>query len=243
VIPLKDYNPTRNFPLITILIIVANVVAFVFDLLTGSSQRVITQTPLGAVESVQFVGGLTAHHALVPARLVANFLGHWSDIFSSMFLHGNWLHIGSNMLYLWIFGNNIEDRLGPIRFTIFYLACGLAAAAAQVLVAPFSTVPMIGASGAVAGVMGAYLILYPRARVLTIIPLIFFFPFVEVPAFLIIGYWGLLQFISAVVVDGASSGGGIAYAAHVGGFVAGILLIFLFGGRRLLRDRDSSPWL
>lgn len=235
-IPIKDYNPTRNFPLITVIFIVVNVLAFIQDRLTGHYEPMLVETARGMAQVNHFVGGLTANFALVPARLAADPGSSWINVFTSMFLHGNWLHIGSNMLFLWIFGNNIEDVMGKLRFVIFYLCCGIAAAAAQFISAPASTVPMIGASGAVAGVMGAYLVLYPHARILTLLPIFFFFTFIEVPAYLIIGYWALLQFISANWLDAGSAKGGIAYFAHIGGFVAGILLLFLFGGTGL-RDR------
>lgn len=183
-----------------------------------------------------FVGGLSARFSLVPAQLSAHPADAWYNVFTSMFLHGNWLHIGSNMLYLWIFGNNIEDSLGRFKFIVFYFCCGMAAAGAQFLSAPGSSVPMVGASGAVAGVMGAYLILYPHARILTLLPIFIFFTFIEVPAFVIIGYWALLQFISANWINsGSAQQGGIAYFAHIGGFTAGIILLFLLGGRPAAR--------
>jgi membrane associated rhomboid family serine protease len=241
-IPLKDYNPTRRFPAITVALIALNILVFLQDMLTGHYEPVLVETARGLVRVNHFVGGLSARYALVPARLSADPGGAWLQVFTSMFLHANWLHIGSNMLYLWIFGNNIEDVLGRFRFIIFYFGCGMAAAAAQVLSAPHSTIPMVGASGAVAGVMGAYLILYPHARVLTLLPIFFFFTFIEVPAFFIIAYWALLQFISATWISSAETArGGIAYFAHIGGFVAGIALLFLFGGRRLLDRGDPLP--
>lgn len=237
-IPIKDYNPTRHFPIITVLIIVINVLAFLQDRLTGHYEPMLVETARGMVRINHFVGGLSDTLALVPARLAAQPGSAWYHVFTSMFLHGNWLHIGSNMLYLWIFGNNIEDALGRFRFIVFYFCCGLAAAAAQFLSAPGSNVPMVGASGAVAGVMGAYLILYPHARILTLLPILIFFTFIELPAFVIIGYWALLQFISANWINsGSAHQGGIAYFAHIGGFAAGILLLFLFGGRSVSRGR------
>jgi membrane associated rhomboid family serine protease len=238
-IPIKDYNPTRNFPLITVLLMVINVLAFIQDRLTGHYEPMLVETARGMVQVRHFVGGLTAEFALVPARLAAEPVSSWFQVFTSMFLHGNWLHIGSNMLFLWIFGNNIEDALGKARFVFFYLCCGVAAAAAQFISAPQSTIPMIGASGAVAGVMGAYLVLYPHARILTLLPIFFFFTFIEVPAYLMIGYWVLLQFISANWLDAGSAQGGIAYFAHIGGFLAGLILLFLFGGKGL-RDRPHG---
>jgi len=231
-IPIKDYNPTRNFPLITVVLIALNVLAFIQDRLTGHYEPMLVETARGLTRINHFVGGLSADFSLIPARLLAEPGSTWITVFTSMFLHGNWLHIGSNMLFLWIFGNNIEDALGKARFLVFYFCCGIAAAAAQIVSAPHSGIPMVGASGAVAGIMGAYLVLYPHARILTLLPIFFFFTFIEVPAYLIIGYWALLQFISANWLNaGGAARGGIAYFAHIGGFLAGLLLIFLFGGR------------
>ena len=232
-IPLKDYNPTKRFPLFTVLLILLNGLVFLADILSGGLHEIVVPTPAGAMRVVDFIGGLTARYALIPAHVTSNFSMEWPTVFSSMFLHGNWLHLGSNMLYLWIFGNNIEDSLGRFRFLLFYFVCGMAAAALQIVAAPNSHTPMIGASGAVAGVMGAYILLYPNARVLTLIPLIIFFPLVELPAYFIIGYWAFLQFISSAFMGGGETeGGGIAYLAHVGGFLAGLLLVFPLGGRR-----------
>jgi membrane associated rhomboid family serine protease len=154
-----------------------------------------------------------------------------------MVMHGSWLHIIGNMLFLWIFGNNIEDSVGHFRFIVFYLLCGIAAAAAQVAIAPDSTVPMIGASGAVSGVLGAYLLLFPRARVLVLLPIWIFWRLIEVPAMLMLIVWFAMQFLSGLTVRGVNTGGGVAFWAHVGGFVAGIMLIVPFKKRgvRLLQ--------
>ncbi|HEY6007102.1 MAG TPA: rhomboid family intramembrane serine protease [Geobacteraceae bacterium] len=232
-IPLKDYNPTRNFPLFTIILIAVNIAIFIQDRLSGHYEKMLVPTARGVVTTMTFTGGLSERFAMVPAELLHNLPTQWPTVFTSMFLHGNWLHIGSNMLYLWIFGNNIEDTLGRARYLVFYFGCGLAAALAQILSDPAATIPMVGASGAVAGVMGAYLLLFPRARVLTLIPIFIFFTTVELPAFVIIGYWALLQFLNASLLQGGEMlhGGGVAYFAHIGGFSAGVLLILLFGGR------------
>lgn len=233
-IPLKDYNPTRRAPVLTVLLIILNVAIFVKDRMTGFYEPILIETAKGVIKSSHFTGGLTARYALVPLELLHEPLAALPTIFTSMFLHGNWLHIGSNMLYLWIFGNNIEDRLGRLRFLLFYFACGAVAALVQVLSDPSSEIPMVGASGAVAGTMGAYLALYPNARILTLVPIFIFFTVIEVPAFIIIGYWALLQFLNASWLGGGELGnGGVAYFAHIGGFLAGIaLLVALGGGRR-----------
>lgn len=232
-IPLRDYRPTRTFPFATVMLIVLNVAVFLQDRLGGHYKLVQVDTGQGIVRAREFVGGLTSHFSLVPNDLVSHPLLTWPTIFTSMFLHGNWLHIGSNMLFLWVFGDNIEDSLGRLRFVTFYFLCGLAAAIAQVMSAPLSTIPMVGASGAVAGVLGAYLLLFPHNRVLTLIPIFIFFTTVELPAYLIIGYWALLQFLNASLLKGGGMlrGGGVAYFAHIGGFVAGMILIMLMANR------------
>lgn len=241
-IPLKDYNPTRHFPVLSVALIVINLIVFIQDRLTGHLEQVTVQTGRGPVAITQFVGGLTERFALVPAALAGGPAIEWPTVFTSMFLHGNWLHIGSNMLYLWIFGNNIEDTLGKARFLLFYFACGAVAALAQVASAPASPIPMVGASGAVAGVMGGYILLFPHARILTLVPIFIFFTTVEVPAFLIIGYWVLIQLANAYLLgDGGmlNGGGGIAYFAHIGGFAAGAVLVLLLGGKERLRRQRT----
>jgi membrane associated rhomboid family serine protease len=159
------------------------------------------------------------------------------SVVTSMFMHGGWMHIIGNMLYLWIFGNNIEDRLGHVRFVLFYLLSGAAAALAQSLANTHSEVPMIGASGAIAGVLGAYMVLFPRAHVLVLVPLGFFTQLLRLPALLVLGFWFVLQFLQGGLMA-PGEGGGVAYLAHIGGFVAGIVLILLFGGRR----PTAAPW-
>jgi membrane associated rhomboid family serine protease len=171
--------------------------------------------------------------ALVPAAF------SWVSLFTSMFIHGGVMHVGGNMLYLWIFGDNVEDRMGHGRFLVFYLLCGVAAALAQTITVPDSVVPMVGASGAIAGVMGAYFVLYPKSRIVTLIPLFFFFQVIEVPAIFFLGIWFLMQFLnglgSIATTTGRGSMGGIAFWAHVAGFVAGISGVVVF--RRPERQR------
>jgi membrane associated rhomboid family serine protease len=164
----------------------------------------------------------------VPARLLADPFSPAgiATVFTSMFMHAGWVHVIGNMLYLWIFGNNIEDRFGPIGFAVFYLICGLGASGAQILASPNSTLPMLGASGAVAGVLGAYLLLYPGATVITVIPIFVFIEVARVLAFLVIGFWFILQLGSGLASLGAgeAEAGGVAWFAHIGGFVAGLVL-------------------
>ena len=219
-LPLSDHIPRRTVPVITMLIIIVNVIVFLWELQLGPD---LQQT----IMRIAFIPG----RFWMPVYLFANL----ETIVISMFLHGGFLHIGANMLYLWIFGDNIEDRLGHVRFTVFYFLCGFIAAATHAFANPTSTLPAIGASGAIAGVLGAYLILFPRARVTTLIP-VFIFVFIrDLPAVLILGLWFVLQLFSGVGSLGlrdAQDMGGVAYFAHIGGFVAGMILIVLMGGMR-----------
>ncbi|MCC6730065.1 MAG: rhomboid family intramembrane serine protease [Chthonomonadales bacterium] len=235
-IPLKDNIPTRRFPIVSVALIVLNVLVFLADRLTGHYQVLRVLTPGGIAQVPRFVGGLSEHYALVPAEVSADLATAWPTILASQFLHANWLHIGGNMLYLWIFGNNVEDAVGRARFVLFYLLCGTAAAFAHIASEPGSPIPTVGASGAVAGVMGAYVVLYPRAQVLAIVPVFVIGTLMEVPALIVIGFWALLQVVNARWLGGGEvlGGGGVAYWAHVGGFAAGIVLILLLGGRRLV---------
>jgi len=169
--------------------------------------------------------------SVVPRRLTQNPGGDFITIFTSMFMHGGWLHLGGNMLYLWIFGDNVEDRFGHAKFTVFYLLCGIAATLAQVAFSAGSNVPNLGASGAIAGVLGAYLVLFPRGSVRVLMGR----GVVPMPALIVIGLWIVLQFISGIgSITQSAETGGVAYMAHIGGFVAGLVLTFLFGGRRNL---------
>lgn len=208
-IPLRDVIPSRTFPFLTMALIALNSVAFFFELML----------PEPALHSV--IGA----YGVVPANFT------WASVVTSMFLHGGWLHFLGNMLYLWIFGDNVEDRLGHGRFVIFYLLCGAAAALAHVFVNPISQVPTIGASGAIAGVMGAYFVLYPHSRVLALVPLFIFWEVIEVPAILFLGVWFVMQFFSGVgsiVMNAGAETGGVAFWAHVAGFLAGVVAVFVF---------------
>ena len=214
-IPLRDVIPSRTTPFVTVGIIAVNVLAFWFELSLSPGDRQI----------------FIREYGVVPAEFA------WPGLFSSMFLHGGWLHIVGNMWYLWIFGDNVEDRMGHGRYLVFYLLCGALAGLAHALVNPDSYIPTIGASGAVAGVMGAYFVLYPRSRVLTLIPLFVFIEIIEIPALYFLGFWFLLQLFSGVgsVAHTAGTHGGIAFWAHVAGFAAGLGGVFIF--RRPERQR------
>jgi len=221
-IPLRDENPTHTKPVITVGLILANILVFLY------------QWQLGPRAEGAFVWRMGA----IPYELT-----HFSDAISptpiplyltpltAMFLHDGLLHVGGNMLYLWIFGNNIEDIVGHIRFLIFYTVCGLIATFAHILSSPNSQLPMIGASGAIAGVLGAYLVSFPRARIHVLIPIFFFLSSARIPAVIVLGFWFLLQIWNASAIPG-EMGGGVAWFAHIGGFVAGMVLIIWYRRRR-----------
>jgi membrane associated rhomboid family serine protease len=221
-IPLRDENPTRTFAFVTVVIIALNAVVFWYEL---------------SLPNRAHVEAFFANFALTPAHLTqAPSPDAYRTIFTSMFMHGGWFHIIGNMWFLWIFGNNIEDSVGHFKFIFFYLLCGIGAAATQVAIAPDSTVPMIGASGAVSGVLGAYLLLFPRARVLVLFPIWIFWRLFHVPAMLMLILWFGMQLLSGWGTLGATEGG-VAFWAHIGGFVAGMVLILPFKRRgvRLFR--------
>src|SRR5437763_8975755 len=213
-IPLRDIIPSRTVPYITITIIALNALAWLFEV--SLSPEVLEQ--------------FLRIYGVVPADFTA------PTLITSMFLHGSWMHVIGNMWYLWIFGDNVEDRLGHGRFIVFYLMCGIAAALGQVAMDPLSTLPTIGASGAIAGVMGAYFVLYPQSRVLTLIPIFFYIEIIELPAIFLLGFWFLLQLFSVGAVTATSNSGGVAFAAHVAGFVVGVVGVFVF------RKREPAAW-
>ena len=228
-IPLHDDNPTERTPVLTVGLIAACVAVFLWQSGLGEEAAVHAIYGFGVIPAVLFDRvELPAELARVPAS---------ATLLTSMFMHGGWAHLLGNMLYLWIFGNNVEDRLGHGRFILFYLLCGLAAALAQALPEPDSQVPMVGASGAISGVLGAYLLLYPRARVLVLVPLGFIFYTLRLPALAVLGFWFVLQLVSSLFA--APGEGGVAFRAHIGGFVAGMALLppFLYlAGRRRRRS-------
>ena len=226
-IPLKDTIPSRTVPFINYTIILINLLCFLYQLSLGPHLEKFLYA--WGVVPAQFFAPLSIGHLHFSQRIL--------PLFTSMFLHGGWLHFLGNMLYLYIFGDNVEDRLGHARYLLFYLLCGLLAAAAHLLTNHDSRLPTIGASGAIAGVMGAYFFLYPYARVVTLIFIVFFFDIVEIPAFFFLAFWFILQFLSGTVSFDAQNAlsGGVAWWAHIGGFLSGILLLFAFGVRRTRR--------
>ncbi len=228
-IPLRDDQPRYSTPYVNYFLIALNVAVFFYEL------SVKAQSP-------RALNGLIYEFGMVPGHFSTSLAGPHAylqpgaflTILTSMFLHGGWLHIIGNMWVLWIFGDNIEDQLGHLTYLIFYLLCGIAAGVTHILLNAGSTMPTVGASGAIAGIMGAYFLLYPRAKVLTLVPLIIFFTFWWLPAWIVLGYWFLIQFFSGTLTRAAAMGhdtGGIAFWAHVGGFIAGIILIKIFPQR------------
>lgn len=218
-LPLRDVIPSQTKPVVTITIIALNVLGWFYELSLPGHQLI----------------PFLQQYGVVPADFSA------PTLVTSMFLHGSWSHIFGNMLYLWIFGDNVEDRLGHGRFVVFYLLCGFAAAFGQIWIDPQSTLPTIGASGAIAGVMGAYFVLYPRSRVLTLIPLIIYFEIVELPAIVLLGFWFVMQLFSAgaIAITANSQQGGVAFMAHVAGFITGLVGVFLFRKR----ESPNARWV
>jgi membrane associated rhomboid family serine protease len=218
-IPYKDDNPTHRLPYVTIGIIISNILIFLLEIISPPGMEK-TVYAYGAVP--QYILTFEKFQPIHPALTV----------FTAMFMHGGVFHLGGNMLYLWIFGNNIEDKLGHLRFIIFYIFCGITAAYSHALIDPHSLTPMIGASGAISGILGAYLLLFPRAGVYTLIFLGFFVQVVKIPALIVIGFWAIVQFINGLVSTGLVKQGGVAWFAHIGGFLTGLLTIKLWLPRR-----------
>lgn len=217
-IPLRDDNPSRRFPIVTLLLIGANAAVFLYEVSLGP----------------RFLEGFVMTYGAIPASFGHG--GHvpfpfpWITLFTSMFLHGGIMHLVGNMLYLWIFGDNIEDAMGPARFLLFYLLCGVVATGVQIALRSESTIPMVGASGAIAGVLGAYILLFPGARIQTLLFVFIFVRIVPMPALIVLGLWFLMQVLSAPA--SGTAGAGVAFFAHIGGFLTGMLLVGLFVKRR-----------
>jgi membrane associated rhomboid family serine protease len=228
-LPLKDDNPTRRFPIITYCLFFTNIAVFIYSLqFTTAQAQQLFFYQYAIIPKAITTGIPTTPFSIQPVYLT---------LITSMFLHGGLLHVASNMLFLWIFGNNVEDVLGRFKFILFYLASGIAGALAQIAVDPYSTIPNVGASGAIAGVLAGYLLLFPGARVVTLV----FFIFIEViriPAIILIGFWFVLQIVSGIFSVGAS-GGGVAYFAHIGGFTAGLLMTIV--ALRSTRRQKRAP--
>src|ERR1017187_6517968 len=220
--PLKDTQPSYSRPVVTIALITVNLLVFLFEASLG---------PRTLNAFVEYYGLVPDHFPL-------------SRIFTSMFLHGGWLHVLGNMWFLWVFGDRIEDLLGHGKYLLFYLLCGIVAALGQVIANPYSTAPMVGASGAIAGVMGAYVIKFPRARILTLVMLVVFFTTIEIPAPIILAYWFVIQLFSGLgsIARTHLSQGGTAFFAHIAGFVAGIVLVKVMGASDRYNRRRDRYW-
>lgn len=218
-IPLRDRNPAKHFPIITVMLIIVNILLFFYQLSLGLRLEEFLYNFSVIPNEIQ----KAIHFDIFRPLIFVTFV-------TSLFLHGGWLHLIGNMLYLWIFGDNIEDKLGHMRFLLFYLLCGIAASVVHIYIEPTSTLPTIGASGAISGVLGGYVIMFPRARVLTLVPIFLFIRIVELPAYLILGLWFVIQFFNGMLALGhtATGMGGVAWWAHIGGFIAGIIFVIPF---------------
>jgi membrane associated rhomboid family serine protease len=241
-LPLKDINPTVRTPYVTVGLIVINAVVFLYELMLGpdlgtfiASYGVVPYELTRFEDLVGLYRGSPVVHGQGPAFLP-------TTLVTSMFLHGGFMHIAGNMLYLWIFGNNIEDILGPVKFLFFYLVCGIGAGILHVVLHPSSVLPTVGASGAVAGVLGAYLVAFPRARVLSLVFIVIFIQLVEVPAALVLVFWFVIQFFQGFASISTGTTGGVAWFAHIGGFLAGLVLIQVLAGGRIRALREARRW-
>jgi membrane associated rhomboid family serine protease len=242
--PYRDENQTQHPAIVTIAIIALNVLSWLLVQGAGTTYSLAKSVcELGLIAG-ELTGSLPSGTTFPMGEglACATDPGHQiSHLFTHMFLHGSWMHLLGNMWFLWLFGNNVEDSMGRMRFIIFYLLCGLAAAAGQILTDPAAPVPMVGASGAISGVMGAYLVLYPKVRVYTLVPLGFFITSMALPAWVMLGYWFLIQFLSGLTTVGGE-GGGVAFWAHVGGFVAGLVLVKLFARSDYVAAHRAHHW-
>jgi membrane associated rhomboid family serine protease len=224
-IPLKDNIPSSTFPFVNISLIVVNIIIFFYEVSLGP-----------------YLERFIFHFGVIPQKFLVLFSGDhfypvatFFPLFTSLFLHGGWLHVGGNMLYLWIFGDNVEDLLGHVQYLLFYILCGIGSGLTHIITQPGSHIPTIGASGAIAGVMGAYFVLFPKARVITLVPIFFFIQFIEIPAFFFLAFWFFMQLVSGTFAGSSQFSGGIAFWAHIGGFVCGILLLLFFKRQRRAR--------
>lgn len=231
-IPIKDDIPSRTFPVVNIFLIIMNIFFFLIEVSMGERLTVLFNN-FGVIPAKFFASYYIIQDRVIYVGLADRIV----PLFTSMFLHGGWFHLFGNMLYLWIFGDNVEDRMGHLRYLIFYILCGIIANITHILFTPTSNIPSVGASGAIAGVLGAYLLLYPTARVVLLVILFFWIDFITLPAILVLGLWFVVQFFSGLASLGVQSvsSGGVAWWAHIGGFIAGMALLFIF------KKRGYSP--
>lgn len=237
-IPLKDNIPSRTFPFVNIFLIIINSIIFLYE----------ASLPKEALNDfIQVFGTIPARYHWIEVTGVYSFIAKYYPILTSMFLHGGWFHLIGNMWFLWIFGDNVEDRMGHGRYLLFYILTGIVASLTHIYLNSESTIPTVGASGAIAGVMGAYFILYPHARIITLIPIFFFVDIIEIPAFFFLGFWFLMQFFEGTVsLFVTSHVGGVAWWAHLGGFAAGVVLVFFLKKperkRIIIYPDQFYPW-
>ena len=242
--PIKDDNPHFLTPFVTYALVAGNVASWILVQGFGAEPALVRSVCEFGLIPGAVLGSLPSgtEVSLGNAICVLGDAGNWQTAVTSMFLHGGWMHLIGNMWFLWIFGNNVEDSMGHVRFVLFYLLCGLAAAGLQVAFSPDSPIPMVGASGAIGGVMGAYIVLYPKVRVHMLLLLGFFATRIVVPAIFMLGYWFALQLLGGAQSLGRTGEGGVAFWAHVGGFAAGALLIFVFRDRELVARHPYHGW-
>lgn len=240
-IPLKDDIPSKTFPIVNITLIVINVVVFFFELMLGSHLQVFIEQ-FGVIPIKYFYEGIQ-----LSTGEVIYFSGYSRIIplFSSIFLHGGWFHLFGNMLYLWIFGDNVEDRMGHFRYLIFYILCGLSASITHIIMNSESSVPTIGASGAIAGVLGAYMFLYPNAKVIVLLPIFIFFEVIQLPALFVLGLWFVMQLFQGTLALSVESSatGGVAWWAHIGGFIFGAIAVHIFKRKSRKPSTRDEWWL
>jgi membrane associated rhomboid family serine protease len=226
--PLRDTIPSRTFPFVTLSLIVINLLVFFYELSLGPALNDFLNTH----------GIIPAEYLNINQKNPIQLMVLTLPLFTSIFLHGGWFHVIGNMWYLWIFGDNIEDRTGHFRFLIFYILCGMLAGLTHILMNPHSSIPTVGASGAIAGVMGAYFLLFPRSKILTLVFLFIFIQIIEIPALFFLGFWILFQFISGSLSAGLTeNSGGVAWWAHIGGFLIGLILVLFFKRSRTYDKR------
>src|SRR4051812_23294902 len=244
-IPLRDNIPTARQPVVTYALIAANIIAYFFwqrgGIAFGDPSSLHYQCNVAEWSAVPWEITHPGDQLQLPGECGSDDANTYLTIFTAMFMHGGLLHLGGNMLFLWIFGNNVEDAMGPVKFLVFYLLAGVAALALQIVIDPTSQVPTLGASGAIAGVLGGYILLFPRARVVTVIFIVFFFTILELPALLVLGFWFLQQALFGYfdLAQPSGGGGGVAYFAHIGGFVFGLLAARAFSSKKRV-DRQNE---
>lgn len=229
--PISDGElKTRSVPFVNVGLIVLSAAVFIYELIIGSTEQSIFFYKFGVIAKELTQGADYQELITLGGSFdIATPIPNWATLFTSMFIHGGWMHFLANMLFLWVFGDNVEDRFGHLRYLLFYLAAGVAAASLQVAINSTSELPTIGASGAIAGVLGAYLLLFPYSRVKTAVIFFFFISIVRIPAFLLLGFWFMLQFFSGIGSLGLEThGGGVAYWAHIGGFVTGVIVVIIY---------------